>query len=151
MLHFWLMTRTFKTFLLWLLIAVMPFQAFATNVLRVCSSGHQGMTMATLTPAAHGEEAANTPDALMDQQSADDEECVEVTSSADHNNDTPDSPKFGSCSACAACCVGAFAPPPMLSFKPSSNDAEVHETFGATLVVGFIPDSLERPPRHLAA
>jgi hypothetical protein len=145
------MPRSLKTFLLWLLIAVMPFQAFATNVLRVCSSGHQGMTMVAPAPAAQGEVGGDSPHDSMAQQSQDDEECTEVASSATQGNDCPDSPKLGSCSACAACCVGAFAPPAMHSITPPSNVAEVHETFGSTLIVGFTPDSLERPPRHSAA
>lgn len=144
------MNRTFKTFLLWLIIAVMPFQAFAANVLRVCSSGHQGTTMVTPGDGAHDELASESAHDLLNQQSADEEGCAEVASSADHCNDSPVSLKVGSCSACAACCVSAFAPPPTLTFKPAANDAEVHETFGSAPVVGFIPDSLERPPRHLA-
>jgi hypothetical protein len=146
------MTRSLKTFLLWLLIAVMPFQAFATNVLRVCSSGHQGMTIVTPAPApaAHVEVGSETANHSMAQQSPDDDECTEVASSSTNDKGCPDSPKLGSCSACAACCVGAFAPPAMHSFVSPSNVAEVHETFGSTLVVGFIPDSLERPPRHSA-
>lgn len=145
------MTRSLKTFLLWLLIAVMPLQAFATNVLRVCSSGHQGMTVDASAPGAYAEVGSESPQHLMDQQLPDDEECTEVSSSSTDDNDCPDAPKLGSCSACAACCVGAFAAPAMHSFVSPPNVAEVHETFGSTLVVGFIPDSLERPPRHSAA
>lgn len=145
------MTRSLKTFLLWLLIAVMPFQAFAANVLRACSSGHQGMTMVSAAPAAHGEATSDAHDVSMDQQSDEEAACIEAASSADQCKQSVDSPNGGSCSACAACCVGAFAPPHMLTFTPSSSDAEVHETFGADCVAGFIPDSLERPPRHRAA
>lgn len=144
------MTRTLKSFLLWLLIAAMPFQAFATNVLRACSSGHQGMSMVSLVPIADGNASAESLNTSVDQQSGEEEECIEAASSADQSNLSSDPLKVGSCSACAACCVGAFALPPLLKFKPSSNNAEVHQPFGATLAIGFIPDSLERPPRHLA-
>jgi hypothetical protein len=145
------MNRTLKTYLLWLLIAVMPFQAFAANVLRTCSSGHQGMTMVAATSMDHGPVSASSHDSVMDQQSGDDEECPEMASSDDQSSDTSKSLKHGSCSACAACFVCAVAPPQLLTFKPSFNSAEVYVTFGSTLVAGFIPDSLERPPRHLAA
>ena len=145
------MNRTLKTYLLWLLIAVMPFQAFAANVLRTCNSGHQGMTMVAATSMDHGDASASSHDAVMDQQSGDEEECSEMASSDDQDNDTSKSLKHGSCSACAACFVCAVAPPQLLTFKPSFNSAEVYVTFGSTLVAGFIPDSLERPPRHLAA
>ncbi len=145
------MNRTLKTYLLWLLIAVMPFQAFAANVLRTCNSGHQGMTTVAATSMDHGDASASSHDAVMDQQSGDEEECQEMASSDDQSNDASKSLKHGSCSACAACFVCAVAPPQLLTFKPSFNSAEVYVTFGSTLVAGFIPDSLERPPRHLAA
>ena len=145
------MNRTLKTYLLWLLIAVMPFQAFAANVLRTCNSGHQGMTMVAATLMDHGDASASSHDAVMDQQSGDEEECSEMASSDDQDNDTSKSLKHGSCSACAACFVCAVAPPQLLTFKLSFNSAEVYVTVGSTLVAGFIPDSLERPPRHLAA
>ena len=145
------MNRTLKTYLLWLLIAVMPFQAFAANVLRVCGSGHQGMTAVAVSSMDQGNASAGSHDAVMDQQSVDDEECPEMASSGEELNDTSTSLKHGSCSACAACFVCAVAPPQLLTFKPSFDSAEVYVTFGSTLVAGFIPDSLERPPRHLAA
>ncbi|QNA89555.1 hypothetical protein G4G28_15720 [Massilia sp. Dwa41.01b] len=145
------MNRTLKTYLLWLLIAVMPFQAFAANVLRTCNSGHQGMTMVAATSMDHSDASASSHDAVMDQQSGDEEECSEMASSDDQDNDASKSLKHGSCSACAACFVCAVAPPQLLTFKPSFNSAEVYVTFGSTLVAGFIPDSLERPPRLLAA
>lgn len=145
------MNRTLKTYLLWLLIAVMPFQAFAANVLRTCNSGHQGMTVVAATMMDHGDASANSHDVVMDQQSGDEEKCPEMASSDDQGNDTSKSLNHGSCSACAACFVCAVAPPQLLTFKPSFNSAEVYVTFGSTLVAGFIPDSLERPPRHLAA
>lgn len=145
------MNRTLKTYLLWLLIAVMPFQAFAANVLRACSSGHQGTTMVAATLMDHGDALGGSHDAVMDQQSGDEEDCPEMASSDGQSNDTSKSFKHGSCSACAACFVCAVAPPQLLTFKPSFNSVEVYMTFGSTLVAGFIPDSLERPPRHLAA
>lgn len=144
------MTRTLKSFLLWLLIAAMPFQAFSANVLRSCSSGHQGMSMVSVAPIADGKASGESLNPPGGQQSGEEEECIEAGSSADQCNQSSDTLKVGSCSACAACCVGACALPPLLKFNPSSNNAEVHQAFGATLAVGFIPDSLERPPRHLA-
>lgn len=145
------MNRTLKTYLLWLLIAVMPFQAFAANVLRMCNSGHQGMTMVAATSMNHSNALASSHDVVMDQQSSGEEECPEMVSSDDQSSDTSKSLEHGSCSACAACFVCAVAPPQLLTFKSSFNSAEVHVTSGSTLIAGFIPDSLERPPRHSAA
>ena len=150
-LHLEPMTRTLKTFLLWLLIAAMPFQAFAANVLRACSSGHQGTTMMSVTSTVHGDASVTSHVGVMDQQLDAEEECPKAASSVDQSDDSSDAVKHGSCSACAACCIGAVVPPQLFSFKASFNNAEVYETFGTTLVAGFIPDSLERPPRHFAA
>lgn len=145
------MNRSLKTCLLWLLIAVMPFQAFAANVLRTCNSGHQGMTMVAATSMGQGDASAGSHDVVTDQHSGAGGECPVMASSDGQGDDTSTSLTDGSCSACAACFVCAVAPPHLLTFKPSFDSAEVYVTFGATPVAGFIPDSLERPPRHLAA
>lgn len=148
-LHFRPMNRTLKTYVLWLLIAVMPFQAFAANVLRACGSSHQSMSMVA-SAMDHGNVSDISDGAGMDQPSGQDDHCPEMASSSKQSSETSTSIKHGSCSACAACSVGAFAPPQLLTFKPSFSNAEVYETFGSTFVGGFIPDSLERPPRPFA-
>lgn len=147
-LHFPTMTRTFKTYVLWLLIAVMPFQAFAANVLRACGAGHQGMSMLVVAQAAKatvGQDSGR--DIPTNEPVSRAEHCKDAVSSKPAVAESSDSSKQGSCSACAACTVGAYAPVPTLTFKPAFNSAEVYETLGVTLIAGFIPDSLKRPPR----
>lgn len=142
------MTRTFKTYVLWLLIAVMPFQAFAANVLRACGAGHQGMSMLVVDQGAKvkvGQDSGR--DVPADEPFNNQEHCKDAVPPEPTDVEGSDSFKQGSCSACAACSVGAYAPVPMLTFKPTFNSAEAYETLGVTLIAGFIPDSLRRPPR----
>ena len=142
------MTRTLKTYVLWLLIAVMPFQAFAANVLRACGAGHQGMSMVVVGQVAEVEVLDDSArEALASETSSQKEHCKDAVTPKLTEGDGSDSFKQGSCSACAACSVGAFAPVPTLTFKPAFKNAEVYETFGVTFIAGFIPDSLKRPPR----
>jgi hypothetical protein len=150
MLDFSPMTRTLKIFLLWLLIAVIPLQAMAANVLRECSSAPRGMTMVA-TSMHHGDVVATSHGCASDQQSGGHEECAEMASLDDQSNDASKFSEHGSCSACAACCMGTFAPLQLMPIKPFHNSAELYVAYGTIAFAGFIPDSLERPPRHPAA
>jgi hypothetical protein len=144
------MTRTLKIYLLWLLIAMIPLQAMAVNVLRACSSAPQGVTMVA-TSMHHGDVAAASHGSATDQLVGCDEECAEMAFSDDESNDTSKFFKHGSCSACATCGIAVVAPLQLMTFNPLHDSTEVHVTFGTILFTGFIPDSLERPPRHLSA
>jgi hypothetical protein len=143
------MTRFLKEYLLWLLIAVLPLQGFAAVVLRSCSSGQMSLSSVVRATSMHDYSAHQ-----MDTTS---EPCVQMASHDGCTAHTSDSPKkssgnhafkHGSCSACASCCVGAAAPTALFSFRVPSKIPEVRRTSGVTPVIGFIPDSLERPPRQ---
>jgi hypothetical protein len=60
-------------------------------------------------------------------------------------------PHLSYCSACAACCFGATAPPSVVSVAPVFGTFEVAVTPPIVSFTGFIPAGLERPPRHLSA
>lgn len=140
------MTRTWKTYLLWLLIAAVPFQAFAAG-LRTCASRHQGMSMSVTSAVIKSPILQKLEDEPLKQQFAQKAHCKEMGVSGVSTDDASKSFKHGSCSACAACSVGAFAPPPVLTVKTPINNAEVYVTSGVNMVAGYIPDSLKRPPR----
>lgn len=140
------MTRTWKTYLLWLLIAAVPFQAFAAG-LRTCASRHQGMSISVASTAVKSPIFQELDDQPLTQQSAQKAHCKEMGSSGVSTDDASKSVKHGSCSACAACSVGAFAPPPVLTVKTPIKNAEVYVASGVNMVAGYIPDSLKRPPR----
>lgn len=124
---------------------MMPFQAFAANVLRACGSSHQGMSMVA-SAMDHGNVSDISDGAGMDQPSAQDDHCPEMASSSKQSSDTSTSIKHGSCSACAACSVGAFAPPQLLTFKPSFINAEVYEPSALHLSADSSPTVSNVPP-----
>lgn len=141
------MTGSFKTFLLWLLIAVVPFQATAAG-LRACASGHLGRSVSVVSAAGERTVQPRSLHVVKAKQTGFQGHCPEAAKLKVSKVDTPDSSKHGSCSSCAACSVGVFAPPPVLNFPPTFKNPEVFETFGISLVASFIPDSLKRPPRR---
>ena len=76
-----------------------------------------------------------------------------ATSGAKHTANKADSHdhKASSGKACPACFVGGIALPTHVVWSaPLSKDVGKFATPSA-LVTGFIPDSLERPPKHLSA
>lgn len=144
------MTRNLKKLLLWLLIAVLPIQGFAAAIQRSCSM--RSMVVAAVAVTSVQEHSKNEHAAPGHMQhSAGHEACAEASPDSDAKPVHGHGYKHGSCSACASCCVGAAAPPALLSFDFPSIFPEVRHSSGLPVVVGFIPDSLERPPRHLAA
>lgn len=144
------MTRNLKKLLLWLLIAVLPIQGFAAAIQRSCSMGSMVVGAAAGTSVQDHSKNEHAAPVHM-QHSSDHEACAEASSESSKKASHGQGYKHGSCSACASCCVGAAAPPALLSFDFPSIFPEVRHASGLPAVVGFIPDSLERPPRHLAA
>jgi hypothetical protein len=144
------MSRLLKRYLLWLLIAVLPIQGFAGAVLRTCASPSsraevavEAVIHASLTEGMHTASIGAT-------QMADNASCDEHVGHTSQKSTGDHEAKHGSCSACASCCVGAAAPPTLLSVRVPSRVPEVFPIPAVTPVVGFIPDNLERPPRHTA-
>ncbi len=112
--------------LLWILIAALPLQAGALAFMSC------GPATAPSQAIAHDHEMA--------ADSADEEHCEQP--SAGHLDAT-----HGKCSHCASCCIGASAPPAV----PSVIVPTVFSTYAAcaaeALITGYIPATLERPPR----
>ena len=146
------MTPILKKYLLWLLIAVLPIQGFAAVVQRSCSSGHMVVASAVLETAEPGQSVHDMEAAPASQLAVSEhDKCAEDTADSSKEPSGSHAYKHGSCSACASCCVGAAAPPVFDSFALPSNTPELRRASGIAPVIGFIPDSLERPPRHPAA
>lgn len=147
------MTRVFKTFLLWLLIAALPLQGMATVVQASCGPRHHAISSTGTGMADHHHASGETPHAHSDMvvQKAD----VGADSEADVGSGVESSSKpfhkLSSCSACAACCFGAVAPPSSLSTTPVLSSVEAAVLSPVVSFTGFIPAGLERPPRHLSA
>jgi hypothetical protein len=145
------MSRILKTYLLWLLIAALPMQSMAAVVNMSCGTAHHDFLSPVLSEVQ--------PDQHMRPHhmhhhgaqvvAMDDHHATSATDSiASHQHHHP---KHSSCSACAACCVGAAAPPPAALWSPETARSESVTTPSPVLHLGFVPSSLDRPPRHFSA
>lgn len=122
------MTRLLKTWLLCLLIAALPAQGVASVLKAACRCAPPAVSM-------HG--AGHDHAAMLAQMKAHD--------SAPDDGAGPAHKE--TCSACAACSVGAAALPAaavLPDFFPPSLDAALT---AASFPPGHVPPRLERPPR----
>jgi hypothetical protein len=117
------MHRVFFRFLLWLLIAALPLQGFASSMRACCVED----TVATVVTAQvfHCHDMAEPAVAKADM-------------GMHHGHD---------CSNHGACTAGATAPPAMLALQPLSLCGAPVPLAGSLLFSGHIPSGLERPPR----
>lgn len=67
------------------------------------------------------------------------------------SSDDASSPQSSTCSACAACCVGAVAPPSISVLTPTYSNSEAVSVSSVPWLAGFVPSGLERPPKLLSA
>lgn len=144
------MNRTVKTFIVWLLMLMLPLHAVAASVGMSCAPVRQhetssaGMAHHQPVPGAHAHHGADhTAHAGHGSSAAADDE----------HGSTPDIVKktHSSCSACSAVCAGAVAPPSAFLPLPTFDGSEAVLVSSSTLVAGFIPDGPQRPPRHPSA
>jgi hypothetical protein len=141
------MSRFFKTFLLWLLMAALPLQGFAAGIGTSCGQiAHHGPSesAAPAPPHHHDGDAAN-----VHHHDAAHGASMHHPMSADKSPAT----RHGhhSCSACMACCHGVVAPASTLFLTPWHSASLPAVTAPAPLLTGVIPAGLERPPKRIAA
>lgn len=115
-----------------------PLQGFAAASMMLCAAEHHQVSVAQISQA--GEHDVNNEDHKHHAQTyeADAQSSDPATTQHHASNDK--------CSACAACCVGAAILTSYLA-SPISRPAseKIDMTFSSHL--GYISDSLERPPR----
>lgn len=144
------MNHFYKTFLLWLLVAVLPLHAAAGVMSMSCGPIHQqAMQVASLDDAHHHHDDSDTPhgqhhgDAAMTSAAAD---------SGDAGNASAETQHHANCNACTATCIGAAAPPSALfNSTPAFNGSEMVTVSPASFAIGDTPSGLERPPKHFLA
>ena len=144
------MNRTVKTFLVWLLMLVLPLHAVAANVGMSCApAGRQAVQAGAEAPMAHHADAADAH-AHHDggHASAD---AVDATQDGDPSAKDAGKKAHTSCSACSALCIGAVAPPSAFLPLPSFDGSDAVAVTPVRFAAGFIPDGLQRPPRHPSA
>jgi hypothetical protein len=142
------MNRPFKTFLLWLLIAVLPLHAVAGSLGMSCAPVHHQSQVAAGMSMQHHEMVADEHAHHGGEHAS---HAAELPS--DTGSPVPDIEKqsHGSCSACSSFCLGAAAPPSTDLAVPSFDGSDAVLASPATLLVGFIQDGPQRPPRHESA
>jgi hypothetical protein len=130
------MNRVLKIFVLWLMIATLPIQGWAAVVKASCGPAHHAAMSTTMDHASHGHH--------------------DMASAGEHHANAPESAPSASqvdaksayCSACAACCAGAVAPPAVATKIISPDYSETVHLAASVSVISFISPSLERPPRQ---
>jgi hypothetical protein len=130
------MNRAFKTLLLWLLIAALPLQGGAAAMQLTCGPAHHNAAQLVHAMDGHAQHGATV--------------FVEVASGSSGASANADKLP-ASCSACAACCVGASAPPSVPVLTPAYGSSGFAVDSHPPLFTGFIPAGLERPPKPLSA
>ncbi|MFC5479661.1 hypothetical protein [Massilia suwonensis] len=146
------MNRSIKTFLVWLLMAILPLHAMAASVGMSCVPGQRQLSQQVETVAAshHGmhHDMRHNVDAGMHAHhgaQASDAGAADASKHAAH--DKAEQQTHSSCSACSMLCIGAAAPPSAFLAVPSFDGTDAFLISPAALVPGFIPDGLQRPPR----
>lgn len=140
------MNRILKTFLLWLMMAALPVQGMAAVLKVSCSPRHHDLrsVMPKVVEHHHDSDTAPHQHELIDNTDADGRKLAHSANdvqSSKHDHET------SYCSACAACCVGAAAPSSTFSLASLLINGEAVASPRLVSFTGFIPASLERPPR----
>lgn len=141
-----------KAFILWFLIAVLPVQGFAA-ILRMSCSPRQQFTVQSHLPGhllQANAPAVHDHPAMMHVMAA---PAGADTDSAVLPHPTNQSHKHTSafCSTCGDCCIGGLALPSQVNLVLPTVELLAKAPRLFTFLAGFIPDSLDRPPRHTSA
>ena len=146
------MKPSFKTFLLWLLIAVLPLHAAATTVGMSCGAVHQkAMQIAFVDHAHHDDIAEVTEVTVYDHHHNHSANSLSDDSSMTADTSAGTAHQHSTCSNCTASCVGVAGPPSAFHSTPAILGTEMVVISPALLTAGIIPGGLERPPRHIFA
>ena len=138
------MKVSFKTFVLWLMMLATPIQGFAAATMMLCEPMHQQMAFAEQDESMHEmhRHADNTLGHATGNSASD-------SSNAAHDHDNHHS--AGKCNMCSACCMlVAMTAPEFQSVSQLPISSQVIPFF-STALRGFVPESLERPPRNTLA
>ena len=121
------MSRFARTFLPWVLVALLPLQGYAAAAMISCGPMHA--RQAAKAETLHHSHASNA-------------------AGDSHGRDSPALPdllKF-KCSACAACCTGAAAPSPSMPSVAAIKSHAVTSLFFDWSDHSIVLPGLERPP-----
>ncbi|RJG05056.1 hypothetical protein D3870_02605 [Noviherbaspirillum cavernae] len=148
------MIRLLKTMLLLFMVLALPVQGLAAAMKASCGPGHHSALSVTVAEDHHhdadaaqehhhhdGGHESSVQHASIDSQPAPDDEASSGKTAG----------QSAYCSACAACCVGAVAPPSVSFLTPAYSSSENVVVSPSPLVTGHVPAGLERPPKPISA
>ena len=126
-----------------LLALALPMQSIAGVVLAGCGMAHpaQPGTARQADPAPAV--ASNDAQAHLAKSKA----AAQGSSAADEGVCEDGGHGRSGCGGCSACCLGAYAPPPLLNTNAVEEAAHGVLHLSATSFSGHIPAPIERPPR----
>lgn len=139
------MNRTFKTFLLWLLIAVLPLHAVAGSLGMSCAPVHHQAQAPAGMAAQHQEQMAGEHAHHGGEHPS---PAAELSSDTAPSDSGVEKQSHGSCSACSSFCLGAVAPPSTDLAVPSFDGSDAAVASPAAFLAAFIQDGPQRPPRR---
>jgi hypothetical protein len=142
------MRRRTGLFLIWLLALAMPVQSTAAAAMMHCATGDAGGTANALEQHAPAVSEINR---VHPQQEHEVNALFHSAQSAagvphDHCDTAPSSNQ--TCSACAACCVGAALPGSVAAAPTSAGTTAARLPTLVTQPVLFLTGGLDRPPRR---
>jgi len=143
------MTKFLKTFLLWILIGVVPLHAGASVIGMSCLPAHNESLPVPGATGGHHHGAESGSD-HHHEAAGHAASAVDGANTADAAEDVKKLVHL-SCSACTVFCTAAVAPPSALNPISTFDGSEPLVVSPGTLFVGFIPDGPLRPPQHLSA
>ena len=140
------MNRRLNTFLIWLLICLVPLQGVAASVRAFCGPDHV-FEMSSTDTVTHGVDHGTAHrGAMMHAHGG-----LADASHAPTGHDHAQQHKSAFCGSCGSCCIGAFAPPSKINWELSATTVSIDIVSPAPLVTGYIPNGIERPPRYAPA
>lgn len=132
----------------------LPIQGVAAVVKASCGPHHHTMPSVQMSAVEHHHDSDSASHQHDQHEVSEMNAQANMDSAINAADDSPNSNhvhKTSFCSACAACCVGAAAPPSMASLVSPFTKGETVAVPPLVSFTGFFPDSLERPPRHFSA
>jgi len=141
------MIRLLKTFLLWLLMLVLPMQGMAavTSCVNVQQKLHQRFDMASILDEHESHVIASTHHQQHAMSTGMDHEHATASDAAPHSHQKS---ADASCSVCAACCVNAAMASSGIDWHPPLTRSEFVDAPSSLFLLGVIPPTLDRPPTH---
>jgi hypothetical protein len=138
------MLRVLKTLLIWILIAGLPLQGMAAAIKASCGPAHHHDLHAS---AVHSHAAHSHHHESEGRQGNAGQDASPATMAGDGPVTVHGAGDSSYCSACAACCVGACAPPAAIVLPSLHDLSERVLTLPSHIASGFVPGGLERPPK----